>query len=83
MRKTLLGLPGWLWAQFRRLPLVLQWCFGAASLGSFVGSVFVGNIGLAAMGTAIGVSGALVGAILGLLSVVGSWAAAVIVRAKK
>ena len=73
----------WTWRQFRRLPRVLQWLFGAACLGALAMSVFVGDMGLALMGTAVGLSGALIGAILGGVAVLVPWGTAVVYRAKK
>ncbi len=73
----------WLWRQFRRLPLVLQWMSSGICLGSLIMSVFVGDMGLALMGTAIGLSGALIGAILGGIAVLVPWGTAVVYRAKR
>lgn len=53
------------------------------SLGSIAMSVLVGDIGVAAMGTAIGLSGALVGAGIGAVLAICSWAVSIAVGAKQ
>ena len=73
----------WIWRQFRRLPTILQWAFGAACLGSIAMSALVGDIGIAAMGTAIGVSGAMIGAVAGAAVAFGTWAASIVLSAKQ
>lgn len=73
----------WSWRTFRSFPLVIQLCIVAASLGAILMGVFVGDIGLALMGTAIPISGIAVGLILGVLSVVAPWAARIIYLAKR
>ena len=73
----------WAWCQFRRLPLVLQWLFASVCLGAFAMAAFVGNMGLALMGTAIALSGAAIGGILGAIAVLVPWGAAVVYRAKR
>jgi hypothetical protein len=71
------------WALFRRMPLIIQAMFWAASLGAFLMGLFVGNVGLAMMGGAIGVSGIAVGGVLGIFAVLVPWATATIVKAKR
>lgn len=58
----------WSWQRFRRLPLVLQLLLGSAALGAILMSVFVGDMGLALMGTAIGISSIVTGAVIGPLT---------------
>ncbi|MFE3837666.1 hypothetical protein [Pseudogemmobacter sonorensis] len=73
----------WCWRAFRRLPLVMQLCFAAASMGAIIVGVFVGNMGLALMGTAFGISGMAVGAVIGALSVLLPWMAKHTIAAKR
>ena len=73
----------WTWRQFRRLPLVLQWLFGSICLGAFAMAAFVGNMGLALMGTAIALSGAVIGGVLGAVAVLVPWGTAAVYRAKR
>lgn len=71
------------WRAFRRAPLLFQWLVWGASIGATLVGVLVGNMGLAAMGTAVGISGVAVGAVLGLLAVYIPWATASVVRNKR
>lgn len=83
MSKRFTAVAHWMWRQFRRLPLVLQWAFGATAVGAVAMPVFVGSMGLALMGTAISLSGWAVGAVIGFFAVIGSWAGAIVVRVKR
>jgi hypothetical protein len=72
----------WCWRQFRRLPLALQVLFGSTSLGAILMSCFIGNMGLAAMGGAVAISGVAAGAMLGALAVLLPWAGSIVIRDK-
>lgn len=72
----------WLWRQFRKLPLLLQWVVGMASLGALLVSVLVGNMGLALMGTAFALSAPLIGAAVGLAVTLIGWATGITIRSK-
>ena len=70
------------WRCFRKLPLILQFMIGASCLGATFMGLFVGNLGLAFMGTAIGLSGVVIGFVLGPVMIIVSWALAIIFREK-
>lgn len=71
-----------LWRGFRLLPLLLQWLIIGGAVGATLVGVFVGNMGLALMGTAIGISGVLAGAVIGSLAVFVPWAGTVLAKDK-
>lgn len=71
------------WRWFRKSPALFQWLVYGAAIGATLMGVFVGDLGLAAMGTAIGISGVALGAVLGLLVVYLPWATARLVRKKR
>lgn len=83
MARKFLAALRWFWRQFRRLPVIVQVCFGAACIGSLIMAIFVGNVGLALMGTAIGLSGPLIGAVMGVLIVILSWCSRIVIKAKR
>lgn len=58
-----------------RIPALLKWMVVAAIAGAVTFSCFVGNMGLAAMGNAYRLNGAMVGATLGTLGVAVLWSA--------
>lgn len=70
------------WRAFRKSPPLFQWLVWGAATGAFVVGVLVGDMGLAAMGSAIGISGVGAGAVLGLLIVYVPWSALKAVRQK-
>ena len=72
-----------IWRQFLKLPFVLRAAFLAGCVGSILIGAFVGNMGLALMGTAVGLSGAGVGFLIGFLAVVAPWATVSSVKTKR
>lgn len=78
--RSLKGLAVLVWRAFRKSPLLFQWLVCGAAIGATVVGALVGNMGLAAMGTAVGISGVAAGAVLGLLTVYIPWATARVMR---
>lgn len=73
VKRRVLAVLRWVWRSFRRLPVILQLCIMGAALGATLMGLVVGDMGLALLGTAIGLSGAAVGAVIGLMVVLLPW----------